>query len=272
MTTTGMPGFEFRYRLSGGRPTIRRFVRKDAATIGRGDMTNLEGSEADLAATGDVDLIGAVASLAGEGSPTAVLVITDADAVYGVEDRSGRLKGATLDLTGLTGVQGVGDSLNAEFLVVLDCTAYEETLVHINAGRHYATLLEERVGLTGGELNAAIARDVVRHHMRHRGRGPTKARAFYRDDVVVVVLQEAMTPAERSLAATGRADAVRDVRDAFQEIMRADLVASIERLTGCKVQALMSANNVDPDSAAEVFILDRPVPSQPAAFESSGAA
>jgi uncharacterized protein YbcI len=267
-----MPGFEFRYRLSGGRPTIGRYVLKNAETIRRGDMVNLEGGEPELAATGDADLIGVVQGPAGNGAPTAILAITDADAVYGVEDRNARTKGATLDLAGLTGVQGVGESVNAEFVVVLDCTAQQETLVRINVGRHHSTAAETRQGLTGGELNAAIARDIVRCYSERLGRGPTKARAFYRDDVVVVVLQDAMTPAERSLAASGRADAVINVRDAFHELMRADFVASIERLTGCKVAAFLSANHVDPDVAAEIFILDQPVPGQPAALGSSGMA
>jgi hypothetical protein len=33
----------------------------------------------------------------------------------------------------------------------------------------------------------------------------------------------------------------------------------IERLTGCKMLAFMSSNSLDPDVAAELFLLDRPV-------------
>jgi len=54
------------------------------------------------------------------------------------------------------------------------------------------------------------------------------------------------------------------MRDAFQEAMRADLVARIEELTGCKVEAFMSSSHLDPDYAAEVFVLDRPVPGESA--------
>jgi uncharacterized protein YbcI len=260
-----MPGFEFRYRLSGGRATLAPFSIQHAATIGRGDMVNLENGEADLATTGDIDLIGVAQGLSGEHLPASIDVITDADAVYGVQDRNGRAKGTTLDLIGLTGAQGVGVSLNAEFVVALNCTAHEETLVRINVGRHHSDSREGREGLSGGELNAAIAREIVRHYSAHRGRGPTKARAFYRDDIVVVVLQDAMTAAERSLARSGRADVVSLVAQASEEVMRADLVASIERLTDCKVEAFMSASHVDPDFASEIFILDRPVRGTPAA-------
>jgi uncharacterized protein YbcI len=75
----------------------------------------------------------------------------------------------------------------------------------------------------------------------------------------VVLLQDALTKAERSLAASGKADAVRQLRAAFQEAMRADLVATVEEVTGCKVEAFMSSSHLDPDYAAEIFVLDRPV-------------
>jgi uncharacterized protein YbcI len=116
---------------------------------------------------------------------------------------------------------------------------------------------------TGGELNAAVARAVVHHHSEHRGRGPTRAQAFHRGNILVVILQDAMTTAERSLAAGGHGDAVMRARDAFQETMGGELVEAIEELTGCSVTAFMSANHVDPDMSAEIFVLDRP-PGRPA--------
>jgi uncharacterized protein YbcI len=258
-----MPGFEFRYRLSGRPPTVESFVFRDNETLSRGDMLNLEDGEVGLGATGDTVLVGAaVETLNGEKSKTSIRVVVDADAVYGIEDPTVRLKGATLDLSGLTGGQTLGASLNADFVVDVDSSAREETLVRINDGRHYQRAAppgrQER--LAGGELNAAIARTVVRYHAEQLGRGPTKALAFYRDSNVVVVLEDVMTRAERSLVAAGRADAVLQTRQAFQDAMRPYLRSTVERLTGCKVRAVMSANNIDPDLAAELFILDRPVP------------
>jgi uncharacterized protein YbcI len=262
-----MPGFEFRYRLSGKRPTVESFVFKDTATLSRGDILSLEDSKVRLGGTGDAVLVGAaVETLDGEGSKTYIRVVVDADAVYGIEDPRPRLKGATLDLRGLTGAQGVGASLNAEFVVDVDSAPHEDTLVRVNDGRHYEPValpgLPER--LVGGELNAAIARIVVRYHAEHLGRGPTKAHAFYRDHHVVVVLEGVMTRAERTLVDASRADAVLHTREAFQGAMGAYLRSSIERLTGCKVRAFMSANHLDPDLAAEVFILDQPIPGEPA--------
>jgi uncharacterized protein YbcI len=257
--TPTLPGFEFRYRLDGGRPTVRSFRFMNTETISKGDMLNFEEGEVDVGSTGDGELLGvAVETLDGEKGVTEIRVIVDGDAVYAVEDPNDRRKGATLDLVGFTAKQGVGPSVNGELTVVVDCSAGEETLVRITIGKQHRTG-ERKTKPAGGELNAAIARAVVRYHNEHLGRGPTKARAFHRDNVVVVVLEDTMTRAERTLAASGRTDAVVRLREAFQETMRVDLVAAIEELTGRKVVAFMSANNIDPDMAAELFVLDRPL-------------
>jgi uncharacterized protein YbcI len=42
--------------------------------------------------------------------------------------------------------------------------------------------------------------------------------------------------------------------------MRAELSGAVEQLTGSKVDAFLDDNEVDPDIAVEVFVLDRPVP------------
>ena len=111
----------------------------------------------------------------------------------------------------------------------------------------------------GGELNSAIARGVVRRHTQFTGRGPSRARAFFNGNIVVVILEDAMTPTEQSLAAAGKADAVRQMRRASQATMRDELVAVVEEVTGSTVVAFMSDNHVEPDLAAEVFVLERPV-------------
>jgi uncharacterized protein YbcI len=100
---------------------------------------------------------------------------------------------------------------------------------------------------------------VVRYHSERAGRGPTKAQTFYRGDVLVVMLEDSLTKAEQTLAAGGRADAVVHMRDAFQDAMRADLVQTVEQLTGCTVRASMSTMSVEPDIAAELFVLDQPI-------------
>jgi hypothetical protein len=134
-----MAGFTFRYRLSGGQPTVQNLLCKDNETLTKGDIANLETGELDLGATADANLVGAIQQTAsGTDSTTRFEVITDADAVYAVDDDNARLVGATLDLTGATGAQAVTTSSNKEFVVVAESSATEETLVRINIGKHFA--------------------------------------------------------------------------------------------------------------------------------------
>lgn len=135
-----MAGFTARQRLSGGAFTVQPIVAQDTATYTAGDMVNLESGEADLAATGDTNLLGTViATVAATDSVTKLQVIVDDDVIYGVADANARVKGATLDIAGATGAQTVAASSNKEFVVHADCTAAEETLVRINVGKHHQT-------------------------------------------------------------------------------------------------------------------------------------
>lgn len=133
-----MAGFRFSHRLSGGAPTVQTFFTKDTETLTRGDIANLESGEIDLGATADTNLVGAIMqTAAGTDSTTEYQVITDDDAVYEVTDNNARVVGATLDLTGSTGAQGLTTSSNKEFVVVAPSTATQPTLVKINVGKHF---------------------------------------------------------------------------------------------------------------------------------------
>jgi uncharacterized protein YbcI len=112
----------------------------------------------------------------------------------------------------------------------------------------------------GGELNAELARTVVGIYRDAAGRGPTRAQAFFHGNVLVVLMEQVLTKVERALAEGGRPGSVHEMRDALQDAMRAELIAAAERLTGAKVSALMVSNDVGSDMAAQVFILDRPMP------------
>ncbi|HKP91680.1 MAG TPA: Na-translocating system protein MpsC family protein [Thermoleophilaceae bacterium] len=111
----------------------------------------------------------------------------------------------------------------------------------------------------GGELNAEIARLVVGIYRHVCGRGPTRARTMFRSNVVVVVLEDLLTPAERSLIADGRVDAALEMRRSLHAAMGPALGTAIAEATGCPVLAVMSDSNDDPDVTVEVFLLGRPV-------------
>jgi uncharacterized protein YbcI len=61
------------------------------------------------------------------------------------------------------------------------------------------------------------------------------------------------------------------MRHRFQEAMREDLITVVEKQMERKVVAFMSTNHIDPDMAAEVFVLE-PLPDgeSPATHEDAG--
>jgi uncharacterized protein YbcI len=110
-----------------------------------------------------------------------------------------------------------------------------------------------------GRLAASISAGIVHVFSEHTGRGPTRARTTIDGETVVVILQDSMTKAERSLVQAGKDAEVLQLRRSFQETMRGDLIAVVERLTRSSVNTFMSANHIAPDAAAEIFLLDRKV-------------
>ncbi len=109
---------------------------------------------------------------------------------------------------------------------------------------------------TSGSRAAAVANHVVHVMSEYTGRGPTKARAYLNDDLVSVVLADTLTKGERSLVRDGREDHVLDMRKAFQDTMRDDLVSGVEQILSRKVIAFLSDNHIDPDVAVETFVLE----------------
>jgi uncharacterized protein YbcI len=109
------------------------------------------------------------------------------------------------------------------------------------------------------QLAAAISTTVVQELARTTGRGPTKARTTLGDNGVFVVLQDSLTQGEQTLAEAGEGAAVLDLRRRWQQIMKDDISRQIEELTGRTVIGVMSDNNIDPDLAVEVFVLE-PLP------------
>jgi uncharacterized protein YbcI len=110
-----------------------------------------------------------------------------------------------------------------------------------------------------GEIDAAISNAVVGLMREHVGRGPTKARTIHSGKFVLCVLEDTMTKEQRTLASAGDEDSVLGVRHALQQVMGDEMAAAVETFTQRKVVAFMSANHIEPDLAAELFVLDEPV-------------
>lgn len=111
----------------------------------------------------------------------------------------------------------------------------------------------------GSRLNSALANAVAGIQAEHLGVEPGNATAFHHGNIVVVVLQDVLNHAEKVLAENGNHPDVAETRHLFQQEMESDFRAAVERLTGQKVTAFLSDNHLNPDLAAEIFILDAPL-------------
>ena len=114
---------------------------------------------------------------------------------------------------------------------------------------------------SGGGLLALISNEMVRLHKEHLGRGPTKARTFFAGpDTVVCLLEDSLTPVERSLTQMGEPARVREIRLMFQYTEQDSFIACVERATGRKVRAFISGIDVEQDVSSEVFVLEPSLP------------
>jgi uncharacterized protein YbcI len=106
-----------------------------------------------------------------------------------------------------------------------------------------------------GDVLTAISDGMVALLKEFYGRGPTRAKSYYEDDLVVCVLRGGFSRVEQTLLAGGRGQAVIQQRMEFQEVMRERFAKVIEYATGKRVIGFMSGNQQDPDLMCEVFIL-----------------
>ena len=106
-----------------------------------------------------------------------------------------------------------------------------------------------------GEVLTAISDGLVALLKEFYGRGPTQAKSYYQDDLVVCVLRGGFSRVEQTLLDGGRGEAVIQQRMEFQDVMRHRFEEVVERATGRKVVGFMSGNQQDPDLMCEVFIL-----------------
>lgn len=106
-----------------------------------------------------------------------------------------------------------------------------------------------------GDVLTAISDGMVALLKEFYGRGPTRAKSYYQDDLVVCVLRGGFSRVEQTLLDGGRGPAVIHQRMEFQELMRERFEAVIEGATGRTVIGFMSGNQQNPDLMCEVFVL-----------------
>ena len=106
-----------------------------------------------------------------------------------------------------------------------------------------------------GEMRATISNEIVRLQAEYYGKGPTRAKTYIVDDLVVVVLEETFTRAEKTLAEPGEREAIERIRRRFQQHMTDDFTSVVEQATGRTVRVFLSETNVDHDVSVETFLL-----------------
>jgi uncharacterized protein YbcI len=115
--------------------------------------------------------------------------------------------------------------------------------------------------LADAEARSTLLKDIsnrmVRLYKDQFGRGPTAARARWAGaDMLVVVLEDTLTPAERNLVKMGEHQRLRDLRMYFQYASVREFCEPVEQLTGRKVRSFLSSIDTEADGlSVEAFIL-----------------
>jgi len=106
-------------------------------------------------------------------------------------------------------------------------------------------------------VSAAISNEMIRLYKDQFGRGPTKVRTHWcSDDLITVVLEETLTPAERNLVALNEHERLRETRMVFQYATVREFCEPVERLTGRRVRSFISGIDTEVGGlSTETFVL-----------------
>lgn len=137
-------------------------------------------------------------------------------------------------------------------------TSRGSTLVRCGKpGVSLATVEAERPDPSPEEAKtAAITREVIQLTKTLTGRGPTKGKTYLQSDCVLVLMREAHTPSEGTMAGGGRQRQVAQTRVDISEDARRKFIEIIEQHTGRKVVGFMSSSQQDPSLLAQVYVLE----------------
>jgi uncharacterized protein YbcI len=117
---------------------------------------------------------------------------------------------------------------------------------------------EEAISPTPEAVADAISRDILAIQRDSYGRGAAKVKAHTLDDTIVVILDGLeLLPNEEFMIERGQAEAVRELREQFQQAIESTFRAAVERATGRRVIGFTSHVQLDePRFSVEVFRLE----------------
>ncbi len=114
-------------------------------------------------------------------------------------------------------------------------------------GGHYAD---------GDKLLMRISTEMVRAQKKFFGKGPTQAKSYFLDDMLIVVMKGGLTTAEKTLLDCGEEGQVREFRQVFENQTSEWLSDIDEELTGRNVISYQSQIMFSPDRVVEIFVFD----------------
>jgi uncharacterized protein YbcI len=110
-----------------------------------------------------------------------------------------------------------------------------------------------------GELAGLLSAEFVRLLKTYTGRGPDKAYTLLGRDYLVTFFRQTMTETEQALTEHGQADFASQIREMIHATMRSDVEATVERLTGRRVLAVLADHSADPDVGLLACVLESDV-------------
>ena len=122
-----------------------------------------------------------------------------------------------------------------------------DTVVNDFSGGHAERTMDDSMGGAKGAGLTEITNLAVALHREQFGRGPAAARCYLVDDLLVCVLSDPFTPAEKRLIDPGEFARVREMRAAHRDVTKADCMRRLEAELGRGVEAQVSTVNAEPD-------------------------
>lgn len=109
---------------------------------------------------------------------------------------------------------------------------------------------------TDAATAAAVSEAVSRLFLDKLGKGPVHAETFVNGDVVLTLMRDVFTVAERSLIADGREDSVLTTRMLWQHATEDMFKDAVGEATGRLVLTVVSGYELNDETATEVFVLE----------------
>lgn len=112
-----------------------------------------------------------------------------------------------------------------------------------------------------GQQMAEVSTAMIKIYKDLFGRGPTRTRTeMAGPDLLVCLLQDTLTTAERSMVEMGAHERLREMRIFFQYSNEETFRGEVERIVGRRVVAFLSAIDTNTGDAMEAFRLAPNVP------------